>query len=212
MGQIDKNTLWPMDRAQRRANKTRSKLLNAALVVFTEIGVDAATIERITDKADVGKGTFYRHFADKQQLLQALIEDALEKLNVRIADDSGIDKSLEGLLERLFDEHAAFFLQHTEQYILLFQGRMLIKLGRDLTGEIEAPYVRYLETLERQIQPFIPAEIEAAKIRGFSCAIAGFVFGFFSFAMIGLNREEMEESIKPLRKAFVDSMAKFLAR
>jgi len=212
MGKIDKNTLWPMDRAQRRANKTRSKLLDAALVVFTEIGVDAATIERITDKADVGKGTFYRHFSDKQQLLQALIEDALEKLNVRIADENGIDRSLDGLLERLFDEHAAFFLQHTEQYILLFLGRMLIKLGRDLTGEIEAPYVRYLETLEQQVKPFIPAGIEATKVRRMSCAMAGFIFGFFSFAMIGLSREEMQESIKHLRKAFVDSMAKFLAR
>ena len=201
-----------MDRAQRRANKTRSKLLDAALVVFTEIGVDAATIERITDKADVGKGTFYRHFSDKQQLLQALIEDALEKLNVRIADENGIDRSLDGLLERLFDEHTAFFLQHTEQYILLFLGRMLIKLGRDLTGEIEAPYVRYLETLEQQVKPFIPAGIEATKVRRMSCAMAGFIFGFFSFAMIGLSREEMQESIKHLRKAFVDSMAKFLAR
>lgn len=212
MGQKDKNTLWPMDRTQRRANKTRSKLLEAALVVFTEVGVDAATIEQITDKADVGKGTFYRHFSDKQQLLQALIDEALEKLNVRIADESGIDRSLDGLLERLFDEHAAFFLQHTEQYILLFQGRMLIKLGRDLTGEIEAPYLRYLDTLERQIKPFISDGGEVAKVRRLSCAIAGFVFGFFSFAMIGLSREEMEESVKDLRKAFVESMAKFLAR
>lgn len=201
-----------MDRTQRRANVTRSKLLDAALIIFTEVGVDAATIEQITDKADIGKGTFYRHFSDKQQLLYALIDEALEKLNVRIADDSGIDRSLEGLLERLFDEHAGFFLQHTEQYILLFQGRMLIKLGRDLTGEIEAPYLRYLETLERQMKPFIAAGDEATKVRRLSCAIAGFVFGFFSFAMIGLGREEMEESIKHLRKSFVESMAKFLAR
>ncbi|MGH2270545.1 TetR/AcrR family transcriptional regulator [Anaerohalosphaeraceae bacterium U12dextr] len=212
MNVTDKNTLWPMGRAQRRASKTRTKLLDAALVVFSEVGVDAASIEKITDKADVGKGTFYRHFADKRQLLQALIEDALEKLNARIADDTGMSQSLEGLLERLFDEHVEFFSRHMEQYILLFQGRMLIKLGRDTDGAIEAPYLRYLETLEKQVRPFVPAGVESFKMRRLSCAIAGFVFGFFSFGIIGMSREEMADSIRPLRKAFVDSMARFLAK
>jgi AcrR family transcriptional regulator len=212
MNAVDKNTLWPMGRAQRRAGKTRMKLLDAAVAVFTEMGVDAASIEKITERADVGKGTFYRHFADKRSLLQALIEEAIEKLNIRITDDKEVPGGLEGRLERLFDEHVDFFLQSPRQYILLFQGRMFIKLGRDLTGEIEAPYLRYLETLERQMARFLPAGMEPMKIRGLSCAIAGFVFGFFSFAMIGLTREEIEECLRPVRKAFVDSMAKFLAR
>jgi AcrR family transcriptional regulator len=212
MNAVDKNTLWPMGRAQRRAGKTRMKLLDAALAVFTEIGVDAASIGKITEKADVGKGTFYRHFVDKRGLLQALIEEAIEKLNVRITDDTEVPGGFEGRLEKLFDEHVVFFLQYPRQYILLFQGRMFIKLGRDLTGEMEASYLRYLETLEQQMARFLPAGMETTKIRGLSCAIAGFVFGFFSFAMIGLTREEIEESLRPVRKAFVDSMAKFLAK
>jgi AcrR family transcriptional regulator len=211
MNSVDTNTLWPMGRAQRRAGKTRTKLLDAALVVFTEVGVDAASIEKITEKADIGKGTFYRHFADKQQLLQALIEESIEKLSVRIADSTNVPGTLEKVLERLFDEHAEFFLQHTQQYILLFQGRMLIKPGRDSAGDIEAPYLRYLKMLEQQVAPFVGAGVDAVKIRGVSCAIAGFVFGFFSFGMIGLSRQQIQDSLRPLRKAFVESMAKFLA-
>jgi AcrR family transcriptional regulator len=212
MNSVDSNTLWPMGRAQRRANKTRTKLLDAALAVFTEIGVDAASIEKITEKADVGKGTFYRHFADKQQLLQSLIEEAIEKLVARTDDNTGTGENLERCLERIFDEHVTFFLQHPQQYVLLFQGRMLIKLGRDLTGGIETPYVRYLETLEKQVAPFVSVEAQGAKIRGLSCAIAGFVFGFFSFAMMGLSPQQIQDSLRPLRKAFVESMARFLAQ
>jgi AcrR family transcriptional regulator len=212
MNNVDSNTLWPMGRAQRRASKTRTKLLDAALAVFTEIGVDAASIEKITDKADVGKGTFYRHFADKQQLLQSLIEEVIEKLVVRIADNTGSKGSLELCMERIFDEHVAFFLQYPQQYVLLFQGRMLIKLGRDLTGGIETPYLRYLETMEKQVAPFVPVESQGAKIRGLSCAIAGFVFGFFSFAMMGMSQQQIQDSLRPLRKAFVESMARFLAQ
>jgi AcrR family transcriptional regulator len=212
MNVSDKNTLWPMGRAQRRAGKTRIKLLDAALTVFTEVGVDAASIEKITEKADVGKGTFYRHFSDKQRLLLALIEDAIQELNARITDATKVPDGLDGRLGRLFDEHVEFFLQHPRQYILLFQGRMFIKLGRDVAGEIESPYLRYLETLEQQVSPFLPVGMEPTKIRGLSCAVAGFVFGFFSFAMIGLTQEEIKDSLRPLRKAFVETMAAFLAR
>jgi len=52
------------NRTQRRASKTRNRLLKAALSVFAEVGTDATTIEMITQRADLGKGTFYRHFAD----------------------------------------------------------------------------------------------------------------------------------------------------
>jgi AcrR family transcriptional regulator len=52
-------------RMQKRARKTRKKLKKAALDVFSEKSVDAATVEEITEKADVGKGTLYQHFADK---------------------------------------------------------------------------------------------------------------------------------------------------
>jgi len=41
---------------------------------------------------------------------------------------------------------------------------------------------------------------------------AGFVFGFFSFAMIGITSEEIEISIKPLRRIFVKSLVTFPGR
>jgi hypothetical protein len=50
------------------------------------------------------------------------------------------------------------------------------------------------------------------KIRRLACAVAGFVFGFFSFAMIGMTKEEIESSVKPLRQTFVKSLRTFLGR
>ena len=56
------------DRRQKRAFRTRRSLKDAALDVFSENSVDAATIEEITAKADLGKGTLYRHFQDKEDI------------------------------------------------------------------------------------------------------------------------------------------------
>jgi len=206
------DTIVQMDRAQRRATKTRTKLLTAALSVFTDIGVDAASIGMITERADVGKGTFYRHFSDKHELLAALVEEALDELTERIAAGQVQPRNLEEALEQLFIAHVEFFTSRLEQYILLFQGRMLIKLGRDQSADLEAPYLKYLQFLEDRLRRFLPESIPSTKIRKLSCAIAGFVFGFFSFAMIGLTIEEIQNGLRPLRQAFVQSMADFLGR
>jgi AcrR family transcriptional regulator len=56
-------------RSQKRAKMTRKKLKRAVLGVFSEKSIDAATVEEITEKADVGKGTLYQHFEDKEEIV-----------------------------------------------------------------------------------------------------------------------------------------------
>ncbi|MHC4412691.1 MAG: TetR/AcrR family transcriptional regulator [Planctomycetota bacterium] len=45
------------NRVQKRAKRTRKKLKDAALDIFSEQSIDATTVQDITEKADVGKGT-----------------------------------------------------------------------------------------------------------------------------------------------------------
>jgi AcrR family transcriptional regulator len=61
----------------------REELMNAAQRLFLEDGVGPASIEQITEGADVAKGTFYLHFASKDDVLLALRERFIrEFLNV----------------------------------------------------------------------------------------------------------------------------------
>lgn len=199
-----------LDRAQRRASRTRKSLLQAALVIFSEKGVDATTIGDITERADVGKGTFYRHFRDKYEVVIALVEGAVDLLLARIRTHRTEPRSLEEVLEHLLDAHSSLFLDNTEEFILLFQGRVLLKLQREPAEELEPPYMQYLEEIEHQISPFITERINPVKVRRLACAVAGFVFGFLSFARIGMNTEEIETSLRPLRRAFVAGLSTFL--
>jgi AcrR family transcriptional regulator len=53
--------------------KERTKALSdAALALFLERGIEAVTIEDITTKAGVAKGSFYRYFDDKLALVESL--------------------------------------------------------------------------------------------------------------------------------------------
>jgi AcrR family transcriptional regulator len=199
-------------RSDKRAVRTRKKLEAAALEVFTVYGVDATTIEDITQKADLGKGTFYRHFKDKEDIATYLVDLSISELLERLQKPGKPIGTLFEALEHLLDAHYKFFLEEHEKFILLFQGRMLIKLERRISEKMEAPYSRYLRELEKILSPFIGEKIDPMKIRRLACAVAGFVFGFFSFAMIGMEMEQVEASIQPLRQNFVRSLSSFLGQ
>ena len=47
----------------------RERLERAALALFTEHGFDATTVAEIADRAGLTKSTFFRHFADKREVL-----------------------------------------------------------------------------------------------------------------------------------------------
>lgn len=201
-----------INRSQKRAFRTRKKLKEAALDVFSEKSVDAATVEEITEKADVGKGTLYQHFEDKEQIVITLIDEAVDHLIKIIRAYSSEPETLEDMLEHLLNAHYEFSIEAKEEFMLLFQGKLLLKLESETLDELEEPYLRYLEEIENKVSAYLSPRIDPIKIRRLACAVAGFVFGFFSFAMIGMTKNEIQTSIKPLRRVFVDSLVTFLGR
>jgi len=200
------------NRTDKRVAKTRTKLLKAALEVFSEYGVDAATIDDITERADLGKGTFYRHFGDKREIITCLVENAIEHLISSLNNYKTKSNSIEDVLEQLLDVHYKFFLENSDEFTLLFQGRLLLNLDRKISEQMETPFNNYLEQIENHISPFVSEKVDIIRIRRLACAVAGFVFGFFSFTMIGMGTDEIANSIKPLRQSFVRSLSSFLAQ
>ena len=200
------------NRTQERAVRTRRRLKEAALDVFCEKSVDAATIEEITQKADLGKGTLYQHFGDKEEIVVTLVEEAVDHLIGRIRAYDSAPDTMEEMLEHLLNAHYEFSIDAREEFLLLFQGKILLKLESDALDEIEEPYLRYLGEIEEQVSTYLSPRIDPLKVRRLACAVAGFVFGFFSFAMIGMTCQEIETSITPLRRVFVKSLVTFLGR
>jgi AcrR family transcriptional regulator len=61
----------------RRA-QTRDRLMDAALDVFAERGVLAASVEEVCERAGFTRGAFYSNFATKDELCVALLTRACE--------------------------------------------------------------------------------------------------------------------------------------
>ena len=80
---------------KRDSNRRRriAALLSAATARFLKQGVDATTIAEITSDANTAKGSFYRYFRDKEELVEALFsplsnlaEDAFSEAEKNLAE------------------------------------------------------------------------------------------------------------------------------
>jgi AcrR family transcriptional regulator len=78
MGSVINNSPQRTGRRERRRAATRRRLLNATRTLIAEGGLDAVTINDLTDAADVGFGTFYGYFASKEALVDEVIHDTIE--------------------------------------------------------------------------------------------------------------------------------------
>jgi AcrR family transcriptional regulator len=54
---------------ERKARRTRDAIVEAAIALFDERGYDATSVAQIAERAEVGTRTFFRYFADKEDVL-----------------------------------------------------------------------------------------------------------------------------------------------
>ena len=73
-----------MSTVEGKKQEKRRALLDAAYELFLERGAAKTSVEEITSRAKVGKGTFYLYFADKGAVTQAL----LARVSYQLLDDA----------------------------------------------------------------------------------------------------------------------------
>jgi AcrR family transcriptional regulator len=71
-------------RRDRRKRLNRQALIDAGYRVIAEKGIDAATMNEIAERADVGAGTAYNYFASKDELAMSVLEEVMRRLAERI--------------------------------------------------------------------------------------------------------------------------------
>ena len=76
-------------RPGRPAATTRSELERVALDLFRRQGFDATTVDEIAEAAGIGRRTFFRYYASKNDVVWGDFEAGLVALRTRLADDPG---------------------------------------------------------------------------------------------------------------------------
>jgi AcrR family transcriptional regulator len=194
-------------RQRRRYEKTREKLLNAARSVFSEKGL-AASVDEVTQRADVARGSLYYHFKSKERLIGLLVEEILSELTECMRKECSDKEGLESVLDGIIQAHIGFFSSRWQNFVLYYQGRADLTLEESYDG-LERPFLKYAKSIEKLIDASIPEPISDMRLRRIANAIAGFLSGYYSFASIASTDQDIDREFMSLRQAFVTSLARF---
>lgn len=158
-------------RDKNRAKRATS-LRDAALSLFLERGLEVVTIEEITKRAGVAKGTYYRYFDSKAALVASLLEpvvalaeDAFGRLDTTLHETNSTEE-LTAAYALLGVSFAALFAGHAGVARLYLQER------RGPASENRAPIIRLATLLDETVETLSAVAIERGLLRPFPAAVS----------------------------------------
>ena len=141
-----------MESHDRRIKRTQQLLAKALIALTLKKGYEAVTIRDITEHADIGYATFFRHYTSKDALLRDVSDVVLADLKSLLPGSPKVDVDAVGVpLFRYVQEHANII------HVLL-QSRGTSSLVQHIIEITSQDVLNENEPLEGSI---VPAEIAA---------------------------------------------------
>src|SRR5215471_20161457 len=160
----------------------RGQILSAARSTFVRHGLAGTTVSRIAHGADVAKGTVYLYFRSKDEILRALLDDAVAELyrdTVPLLSEPG---TVEEKLQRFLDGTLGFFDRHRD---------FLEQCHFELTPEMRTKTVQGIgKIFAAQIRAW-RGVLQRSRGRALSVAPGHAAAGIVSFAY-GLGQQRLK--------------------
>ena len=107
------------DRKEREKAELRTKILEAAKMLFLDKGFEKTSIRNIAEQIEYSPGTIYLYFKDKNELLFELHVEAFQALIIALSDIPIAEKAVERL-EHMGNNYIKFAFENPELYNLMF--------------------------------------------------------------------------------------------
>ena len=156
-----------------RGEKTKRKILDAALAEFGERGFSDSSIVSITSRASVALGTFYTYFDSKEALFAALVEDMSRRVRDHVAPVlAGAGDALDA--ERLaLQSYLEFVAGNKQVYRIIDEAEFVDPEG----------FRNHYETTAKRIA----ARLDAASQRGEIAKADALANEVRAWAIMGMN-------------------------
>lgn len=173
---------------QDRAERTRNAILDAAAEVFNARGFAGASLSDILARAGVTKGAMYFHFASKEDLANAIIE---EQWNFESPNLGSVSNALQGLID----------LSHTYGKALATNIRVRASNRMISEATFDSPpsraYQRWLDIIEEYVKVAhtagdLRAELDPRRVAYW---IGGSFLGIQTMSGVLSERNDLRERI-----------------
>ena len=140
----------------------REHIMQAALELFTERGYHGTPVSLIAERANVGSGTIYRYFKDKDDLVNTLYRHWKQKFfEFTALEQSDSSQSVRSLFRNVCFKIVQFAMQHRDAFVFLeahHHAPYLDEESRKLSEDIKAYFFAFLREGQAQevIKPAAP--------------------------------------------------------
>ncbi len=199
------------ERKQRKRNKVRNEIMDAATRVIAKKGFHQATTKEIAEEADIAEGTLYNYFKNKNDILMNIANRYVsEKRNFMISADVN---SVEDLLVQLHKSNeqrfSERFLNDRNALKALVPAILTDKvLGNLYYEDIVKPY---LETLEKHLKKLQDkGRVIDFDVQALSRLIYASLIGY---AILDINGDPLVNNPTPeFRKQATDSFIEVFSK
>jgi AcrR family transcriptional regulator len=158
----------PVGKRERTKVANRQAILAAARRVFAQMGYDAASVRDIIRGTDLASGTFYNYFRSKEEVFEAIADDAAARFKPLLRAARERAKSFEDYLRAAFAAYFSFIAEENK-----LEGRPIDERRphvRSDTPEMMAVYDEVRSGLEDAIARGMAPRIDADFL---ACACIG---------------------------------------
>ena len=187
----------------RMAPDRRKMIVEAATKSFSLFGYKATTMDQVAKLANVGKGTIYTFFKNKEELFEEIITSLVKDM---IAEAEGVIQA-----DLPFTENVHRALYRLLEYRM--EHHLMIKLVQEETEMGTLAVSEMLQHVENEIIDYIKGKIEAAMVKGAIPAANTEVTSFLLLKMYIALVSDWEKNHEPLSsKEIAEIMKGFLLK
>ena len=135
------------------------QIINTAIDIFAEKGFQQTTMQEIAETAGVGKGTIYRFYASKEDLLSSLVEFAIQDVSEEIRRAIKAVKQPIQKLKTIIDVEFNYY--DTHRNLAKFLVREVLGYGRTIEEHIK----RIHSTRSAIVEPVVKEGIVAGDFK-----------------------------------------------
>ena len=198
------------------------RILQAAEKIFSMYGYEKATLDEIIALADVGKGTVYKYFGNKEQLFYKLVSEKNKPFVERLAQSVIGKKSLKEKIYAYFCEFVSFYYENSALWqIICFEMlgassacrvqridgvyRVLPRYSQiKISPELEEQILRYHGLLQQEyviLEEIIKDGFSSGVLKGTGDIEVSCKYIFFGVAMSIFNPTQSLKQNIPAHKA-----------
>jgi AcrR family transcriptional regulator len=148
-----------LTKPDRRRTTNQDQIMMCAMEVFSEIGYMKATVKDITTRANVGHGTFYHYFKNKNDLLDRLVDELLEKVDKDVQPKTlsvNLYEAMRMEAQKILDfynhnrgvllalKEAMMLDTHFKEKWMKISVRLFRRIERDIKGSMKKGYCHNL--------------------------------------------------------------------